>query len=69
MPRTNNKTKGRLLRITVSEQIEDLLNQIADTGLMGHNRVEVAHRFIEDGVLKALDNSHLELKRKPAKKR
>jgi hypothetical protein len=37
----------------VSEQIEDLLHQIANTSLIGHNRVEVAHRFIQDGVLKA----------------
>jgi hypothetical protein len=48
----------------VSEQIDDLLGQIAETGLIGSNRAEVARRFIQDGVMKALDNPHFQLKRK-----
>lgn len=69
MPRTKDNAKGRLLRIQVSEQINDTLNQIADSGLIGHNRIDVAYRFIQDGVLKALDNPHYQVKQKPAKKR
>lgn len=71
MPRTNDNAKGLLLRIMVSEQINDALNRIADSGYIGHNRIDVAYRFIQDGVLEALDNPHLKPKRtvKPAKKR
>jgi hypothetical protein len=35
--RTSNKAGAGPLRIPVSEQIEDLLSQIAETGLMGNN--------------------------------
>jgi hypothetical protein len=64
MRRTGNNTKSRLVRVTVSEQIADLLDQIAETGLLGQNPAEIAHRFIDEAVMKALDNPHLELKRK-----
>jgi hypothetical protein len=64
MPRTEDNAKGLLLRIQVSEQINDALNQIADSGYIGHNRIDVAYRFIQDGVLAALDNPHFQ-KRKP----
>lgn len=69
MRRTGNRTKSHTIRVTVSEQVEDLLNQIADTGLMGHNRVEVAHRLIDQGVMQALDNPHLDLKLKTKPKK
>ena len=65
MRKTGNNTKSELLRVTVSEQVADLLDQIAATGLLGQNPAEVAHRFIDEAVVKALDNPHLELKRKP----
>lgn len=65
MRKTGNNTKSQVLRITLSEQVADLLDQIAETGLMGQNPAEVAHRFIDDAVMKALDNPHLEVKRKP----
>ena len=60
MPRTGDNVKGRLLRIMVSEQIDDALNRIANSGYIGHNRIDVAYRFIQDGVLAALDNPHLQ---------
>lgn len=69
MSRTEDNAKACLLRIQVSEQINDALNQIADSGLIGHNRIDVAYRFIQDGVLKALDNPHYQVKKKPVKKR
>jgi hypothetical protein len=68
MRRTGNNTKSRLLRVTLSEQIADLLDQIAETGLIGQNPAEVAHRFIDEAVMKVLDNPHLELKRKTKKR-
>ena len=69
MPRKGDNSKGCLLRIMVSEQINDALNQIADSGYIGHNRIDVAYRFIQDGVLKALDNPHFQVKQKPVKSR
>lgn len=64
MRKTGNNTKSRTIRVTVSEQIADLLDQIAETGLIGQNPAEVAHRFVDEAVMRALDNPHLELKRK-----
>ena len=69
MPRKGDNSKGCLLRIVVSEQINDALNQIADSGYIGHNRIDVAYRFIQEGVLKALDNPHFQVKQKPVKNR
>jgi hypothetical protein len=69
MRKTGNNTKSQLLRITVSEQIANLLDQIAATGLIGQNPAEVAHRFIDEAVMKALDNPHLDLERKIKKRR
>lgn len=63
MPRTDDNSKACLLRIQVSEQINDALNQIADSGYIGHNRIDVAYRFIQDGVLAALDNPHFQRKK------
>ena len=58
MRRKEDNSKGCLPCIMVSEQINDALNQIGDSGYIGHNRIDVAYRFIQDGVLKALDNPH-----------
>jgi hypothetical protein len=68
MRKTGNSTKSKVLRVTLSEQIADLLDQIAETGLVGQNPAEVAHRFVDEAVMKALDNPHLELKRKTKKR-
>lgn len=64
MRKTGNNTKSKTVRVTLSEQIADLLDRIAETGLMGQNPAEVAHRFIDEAVMKALDNPHLQLKTK-----
>ncbi len=64
MRMTKNNTKSQLVRVTISEQVGDLLDQIAATGLMGQNPAEVAHRFIDEAVMKALANPLLKLKPK-----
>lgn len=63
MRKIGNNTRSQLLRVTVSEQVANLLDQIAATGLMGQNPAEVAHRFIDEAVMKSLENPHLELRR------
>jgi len=47
MPRKGNASEGVLLRITVSRQSAELLNQIAARGIYGRNDSEVASRFID----------------------
>lgn len=52
------------MTVSLSEQVADLVDQIAATGLIGQSGAQVALHFIQEGVMKALDNPHLELKRK-----
>lgn len=68
MAKGENSTRSDQVRVTLSEQVAELLDQIAATGLMGQNRAEVAHRFIDEAIMKALDNPHLDLKRKTKKR-
>jgi len=63
MGKAENKSATIKVTVSLSEQIVDLLDQIAETGLIGQNRAEVAHRFIDDAVLQALGNPLLNLKR------
>lgn len=69
MPRPKNQNKTIRVAVPAPEQIADLLTQIAATGLIGQTGPQVALHFIQEGVMKALDNPHFELKRKPAKRR
>ena len=41
-----------------------MLDQIAEQGLIGQNRADVAHRFIDDAVIAALRDPLFELKRR-----
>ena len=68
MGKAENKCTTVQVTVSLSEQIVDLLDQIAETGMMGQNRAEVARRFIDDAALKALANPLLNLKRKTKKR-
>jgi hypothetical protein len=67
--KAENKSRTVKVTVSLSEQVADLLDQIAATGLMGQSGAQVAHRFIDEAAMKALDNPHLELKQKKTKKR
>lgn len=69
MAKAENRSITVKVTVSLSEQIADLLEQIADTGTMGQNRAEVAHRFIDDAALKALANPLLKLKLKTKTKK
>lgn len=62
MSKGENKSPTVTVTVSLSKQVTELLDQIAETGLMGVNRAEVARRFIDDSVLKALANPLLNLK-------
>jgi len=50
---------SRKITVTLTEQVGDLLDQIAATGLMGRNPAEVAHRFIDQAVVDVLQRANL----------
>lgn len=64
MSKTENRSATVKVTVSLSEQVADLLDQIADTGTMGQNRADVAHRFIDEAALRALSNPLLRLKLK-----
>jgi hypothetical protein len=53
MSKTANVSSTRTIRISVSEQSEALLNQLAAKGIYGRNVADVAGRFV-DGALQRL---------------
>ena len=67
MGKAENRSVTVKVTVSLSEQIVDLLDQIADTGTMGQNRADVAHRFIDKAALETLANPLLNLKLKPNK--
>jgi hypothetical protein len=69
MGRRPNKTKTIQVPIAASEQIADILEQIAETGLIGQSGNQVALHFVQEGIMKALDNPHFNLTHKKATKR
>lgn len=64
MARPKNKTKTVQVPVAASEEIVNILDQIAEQGLIGQSGAQVALHFIQEGVMKALDNPHFRIKRK-----
>lgn len=64
MAKAGNKSATVQVTVSLSEQQVDLLDQIAAQGLIGQNRADVAHRFIDDAVMAALRDPLFGLKRK-----
>lgn len=50
MPKNGNVADSTTVRVTVSVQSEDLLQQLASKGIYGRNPSEVAARFIDDAL-------------------
>ena len=69
MGRKPNKTKTIQVPIAASEQIVSLLEQIAETGLIGQSGNQVALHFVQEGIMKALDNPLFNLSQKKSTKR
>jgi hypothetical protein len=50
MPKRGNAAEGVSLRITISKQSEEALEQIAARGIYGRNPSEVAARFVDQAL-------------------
>lgn len=68
MAKQGNKSNTIRVTISLSEQQVDYLDQIAESGLIGQNRADVAQRFVDDAVMKAFENPLFQLKQRPKAK-
>jgi hypothetical protein len=54
MARPSNTVKSKPLRLTLNQAAIEYLEAIAAAGTFGNNWTEVAHRFIGDGIERAI---------------
>jgi hypothetical protein len=47
MAKTRNESRSKTIRVTVSEQSEELLDRLAGLGVYGRNAADVAGRFVD----------------------
>ncbi len=55
MPKTPNESKSTTIRVTVSEQSEELLDKLAGLGVYGRNGADVAGRFVDRALQKFIE--------------
>jgi len=67
MPKKGNSAASRVIRVTLSEQSESLLEQLAARGVYGRNAAEVAGRFVDEALQKFIQAPRLKVKLKTAK--
>jgi hypothetical protein len=67
MPKGNNSAHSKTIRVTVSAQSGQLLDQLAQRGIYGRNPAEVAGRFVDEALQKYVQQPklRLEIKRNP----
>lgn len=68
MPKGPNAVKSRTVRATVSEQSENLLQQLVLKGVYGRTVGEVAGRFIDQALLGLLEKPQLTLPKEKKEK-
>ena len=61
MAKNGNASASAVIRVTVSQQSADLLEQLAKTGLYGRNAAEVAARFIDSTLQGFVEKPHLSI--------
>jgi hypothetical protein len=61
MAKANNVVGSRPIRVTVSDQSERLLEQLARRGIYGRNSAEVAARFVDEALQKFVSPPKLRL--------
>ncbi len=64
MPKANNVVGSTTIRVTVSEQSERLLEQLAQKGIYGRNSAEVAGRFVDEALKRFVEQPKLRLETK-----
>jgi hypothetical protein len=67
--KTNNLAESRTLRVTVSVQSEQLLEQLAQQGIYGRNSAEVAARFIDEALKQFVEKPKLTVGRRLSKQK
>jgi len=65
MAKANNTVASAKIRVTVSEQSEELLEQLARQGIYGRNSAEVAGRFIDQALQQFIKPPKLRLRSQP----
>ncbi len=68
MPKGNNVVHSATIRVTVSEQSQQLLEQLAQKGIYGRNSAEVAGRFVDEALQKFVEQPKLRLRIRNARK-
>jgi hypothetical protein len=69
MAKGNNAVSSKPIRVTVSEQSEKLLEQLAQRGIYGRNPAEVAGRFVDTALQRFVEAPKLKLVRKPSSRK
>ncbi len=65
MAKPKNITDSRMVRVTVSRQSLELLEQLARQGVYGRSSAEVAGRFIDEALHRFIDQPKLQVSRTP----
>ncbi|OLE55451.1 MAG: hypothetical protein AUG51_03045 [Acidobacteria bacterium 13_1_20CM_3_53_8] len=69
MAKTLNTSGSNTIRVTLSHQSIRLLDSLAEKGIYGRNRAEVAGRFIDEALQKFVETPHLQLQKQPSDKK
>jgi hypothetical protein len=67
MPKSANSVQSKQFRITISEQSEDLLEQLAEKGIYGRNAAEVAGRFVDQALREFVEKPTLKVRTRGTK--
>ena len=62
MAKLQNSSNSVSIRITVSHQSAELLDQLAERGIYGRNRSEVAARFVDEALRGYVEPPKLKIK-------
>jgi hypothetical protein len=63
MAKSENSAESALVRITLSSESVRLLDELADKGIYGRNRAEVAARFVDRALQEFVDIPKLSLRK------
>lgn len=69
MRKTTNTSGSSAVRVTLSHQSIRLLDLLAEKGIYGRNRAEVAGRFIDDALQKFVETPRLAIEKQPSKEK
>lgn len=62
MAKESNNAQSTNIRVTLSDQSMQLLELLAEKGIYGRNKAEVAGRFIDEALQRFVEPPHFPLK-------